>query len=127
MSRNIQFIAPSYMLYADETGASAAYAIFESGHGGMKEVFIPTHTFVEVGGEHIGGPLLTAIKIVWPGLPPVNLIPAIGATVGPNAWAVVQPNGSTEGYGLDIVQEDGSSEIITLFAITKDKKDVPPV
>jgi hypothetical protein len=123
----IKFLSPSFMLYADETEKTTATAVFSVGDS-KKSVPLVDHTFVQVGGEQIGGPELIGVEIITRGIPdPVFVVPAWSGEVGPGAYAVLQPGGSPEGYGLDIVQQDGSSEIITFWAkITQDSTETLP-
>jgi hypothetical protein len=115
------------MLYADETGETTATAVFSVGNSNTS-VPLVDHTFVQVGGEQIGGPELVGVEISTPGIPePVFVVPAWSGEVGPGAYAVLQPGGSPEGYGLDIVQQDGSSEIITFWEKINQDKGTPLV
>jgi len=85
---SIQLLAPSYMMYADETGKTTATAIFAVGDpGDTIKVPLSTTTFGKVGGGPIGGPILVAIEIT--GEITATLYPEQSLTAK-SAWAVLQ-------------------------------------
>src|SRR5579871_3326783 len=89
----IQLLGPSYLMYGDESGRSSASAIFSEGTG-TYSVPLSNKTFTKVGGMPIGGPELLAIEITATDSPskPVTVYPEKDLSVGPYAWAVLQPS-----------------------------------
>jgi hypothetical protein len=124
-SAAIKFLAPSFILWANETpDGTTATAEFSIGDT-TKLIQLEIHTFVQVGGEQIGGPELVSVTFHTPGIAePFTIVPALSDEVGPDAYTVLQPGGSPEGYGLDIVQPGVPQKIIPfLNTIDQDKAE----
>jgi hypothetical protein len=102
----ITFLAPSYLLYAVPSGQSVATAVFttSSTHPPMvTEVPLSRNAFVKVGGGKIGGPTLTQIKIKNGSLiRPFSPASGSSITVGPDAYAILQPVENSDVYELSI-------------------------
>lgn len=111
----IAFLAPSYLLYAVPSGQSVATAVFTiSGTNPPKVTEVPLgrNAFVKVGGGPIGGPALTQIKIKNGGLIfPFSPTSGSSITVGPDAYAILQPVGDSDVYELSIFY-DGKDQIV---------------
>jgi hypothetical protein len=118
MTHAVNFIPPCYIIYGDETGTSTATGNFfiHARPGKPVDITEPftlnQHTFILADGS------LSAIKITREGQPPVEITPVTSLTVGPNAWAILQP--PVEGGSSLAIMQDGKYEAVLFDG------DIPP-
>ncbi len=86
----VRFLAPSYLMYGDETGQTSAIATFHIGGtlDGTKKVPIPTNKYIQVGGGPIGGPELISVQILGDSIQN-TIFPDKDFTAGAHSWSVL--------------------------------------
>jgi hypothetical protein len=99
----VTFLEPCYVIYGDETGLTTA-----SGNTFEVDVIIPftlhNHTFVQLQGN------CTSIRIMPRNFPHFEIKPTKNITIGPNAWAILQPPVDSV-YTLAIIQNGQVEEV----------------
>jgi len=96
----VSFIAPSYLMYGDETGQTKATATFSIGGTSgpaTKQVLIPTNKYIQVGGGEFGGPELISVQISGDSIDE-TIFPDENFTAGANSYSVL--NRPTPGLGV---------------------------
>lgn len=113
----ITFVAPSYLLYAspegeEESDATAIFTTFSTHPPIETKIPLGRNKFVPVpaGGGLPGGPTLTEID-VHRGELIFSLFPTRSLTVGPDAYAILQPTKDPLVFELSIFF-DGKDQIV---------------
>jgi hypothetical protein len=119
---------PSYLLFADESGTSAATAIFTDGTT-FTDVPLSTNTFTQVGQAGtlpLSGTQLVAFKITIGGQE-IIIHPETDLTSEPFSWGVLQPppQGAHVVYSLEVLQ-DGVSQVVLFTAVNAGEEKLGP-